>query len=1598
MKPKDGLKMVQVLSGELQVPINTLGPMTFRCQYCDALKFEKETGMSCCLNGKVFLPRFSKPPEPILRLYFDDTQHGQVFRKYSRSFNNGLCLSSIKVNERRFQHFTPSVIFEGRVHQYVGSLEARDGEQPRYAQLYRYGQLYMHDPALETTARIANMHMPASISGQETMFIREIVEILQTELRQHNPFVQDFRQIMDIPDNELQDGQLVISAKARPQGEHARRYNPQTNLNEVSVLTSLHPHDLVINRRGGDLQIVSNLNPKAMPLHFTVLFPLGDKGWDPEQRTENNKRVTTRQFTTWHMAIRDSDVTLNQALNMPEVDYIHRGGRLFQEWVIWMWMTTEDQKLNYQSLNQKALRADTYRNVRDIINARQLEITSRGDALHADDHQMRIGTKILSRSMVGSPRWYHKQFLDAMAICREYHKPDYFITMTCNPHWPEIKDHLLPNQTAQDRPDVVARVFKQKKDAIMNDLVQGSLFGHSVANMSVVEFQKRGLPHVHILLIVSDGDRLTTTDQVDNCISAEIPPDPQLAESQEEKEQRQRLQDIVITNMVHGPCGAANPRSPCMEDGKCTKKYPKEFKRYTVLDPASGFPTYRRRAPEDGGRTLLITRGGRSFTITNRDVVAYNPYLSLRYNCHINVEKSTSPRNAKYLYKYVTKGPDRACVSAEVDGPRDEIADYKDLRSCGSCEAVWHLNAFPIACRYPSVQVQLCHRQMMANNITNSVQVLRVHQKDEQHVVFEEGAEEVVLERQTNTELVGFFNLNDTNEFKDNPELWLTYLELPRHYTWNGKIWKKRVRDSDTIGRIDSVHPAAGDTFYLRMLLNSNHSKGKTGFDQLRTLPTHSTACQTYKQVCEGLGMLQDDTEWENNLKEADQNMPCSSIRSLYIIIIMWCDPSNPRTLFDNHWEEWTHDIISNHRDLSEDQLKTLVLLDLKQKLLRFEKTLVDYCLPEPTEEEEAAVAHVTGGRSVMIREELEFDIANVAARANEADQAYTDEQRAIHKTVLEAVKKGTPRFIFINARGGCGKTFLLNGILQSVRSSEPGGCVALATATTGKAAMHLDKGRTFHSRFKAPLALDDKPTLRIPVQSELAKLIRVAKIILIDEATMLDNRLLAALEESLRDIMNTTNPFGDKIIVLSGDFCQTLPVVKGASRAGIVSKCINQHPLWCYFEQMKLTVNVRVNARGDQNLILWDEWLKSIGDGEEGETVTLPTDLCFPIETSTKTEPDREKESMSRFMDMIFPDLATNLSDPKWLDGRCILTPTNINVDKINHAMVLKSPHQEENQFSADSVDNEQDARSFSVEYVNSLNPTGLPNHRITVKKGVPLMLLRNLDPSNGLCNGTRLIFQEMRYRMMMCTLIEDGKARTVAIPRINLRPLEKQYPFDWSRRQYPVRVAFASTINKAQGDTLKRIGIWLSEPVFGHGQLYVALSRVGNPEKCTIAIRPKAGQQDYQTRNVVYQEVIRDADNQFESEPNVLPEVMSYEVAAEFMHDWQLHDGVDNDSEDEVTTDNVGPQQRQTVQHSRPVSRSRSPSKRVQPPPTTVPTIVNPLTRETMCPYELIREDNIEEREAAYLRIFGEPFNVNQDMVNLLNNISISDSDNDN
>jgi ATP-dependent DNA helicase PIF1 len=232
----------------------------------------------------------------------------------------------------------------------------------------------------------------------------------------------------------------------------------------------------------------------------------------------------------------------------------------------------------------------------------------------------------------------------------------------------------------------------------------------------------------------------------------------------------------------------------------------------------------------------------------------------------------------------------------------------------------------------------------------------------------------------------------------------------------------------------------------------------------------------------------------------------------------------------------------------------------------------------------------------------------------------------------------------------------------------------------------------------------------------------------------------------------------------------------------------------------------------------------------------------------------------MKNLAEFVYPNLKNNVAKKGWMKGRAILAPTNSQVNEINNLMSDMLPGAPVVLSSSDSLINPNDFQRFNIEYLNTLSPNGLPNHRLFLKQGMPLMLMRNLNPKMGLCNGTRLIFNKVLNKHLLdCTIVGgEHKGRRVLIPRITLKPKDKEYCFEWCRRQFPVRVAFAMTINKSQGQTLSNVGVWLNDTCFAHGQLYVCISRVGSAKHIKLAIRKIDGQLWNMTSNVVYDEVL--------------------------------------------------------------------------------------------------------------------------------------------
>lgn len=380
--------------------------------------------------------------------------------------------------------------------------------------------------------------------------------------------------------------------------------------------------------------------------------------------------------------------------------------------------------------------------------------------------------------------------------------------------------------------------------------------------------------------------------------------------------------------------------------------------------------------------------------------------------------------------------------------------------------------------------------------------------------------------------------------------------------------------------------------------------------------------------------------------------------------------------------------------------------------------------------------------------------------------------------------------------------------------------------------------------------------------------------LIIWDEAPMTQRYAFEALDRTLKDIIGfkfsdrAEQPFGGMTVLLGGDFRQILPVIPKGRIHDIIQSCINKSFLWDYCTIFSLSKSMRVRnttSTGKEHDVIceFNKWLLQLGDGNieaqsrRGEDVaswtTIPDQYLIPP----------MGDPLKQIVDNTYPELKSHLWDEEYFRERAILTPLNETVDEINNYIVQFTDGETKQYRSSDEIDKTTDNISdqelmYPVEFLNSLNINGFPRHCLELKEGMPIMLLRNINPALGMCNGTRLIITHLGERVIEAKIITGSNVGSkVLIPRIVLTSNDSKWPFLLRRRQFPIKVCYAMTINKSQGQSLNYVGLYLPRPVFSHGQLYVAFSRVTSPEGLKILIVERDENYVQYTKNVVYHEV---------------------------------------------------------------------------------------------------------------------------------------------
>ncbi|XP_072064317.1 uncharacterized protein [Arachis hypogaea] len=638
-------------------------------------------------------------------------------------------------------------------------------------------------------------------------------------------------------------------------------------------------------------------------------------------------------------------------------------GRLFQQFIVDAYTMIETCRLNYIRYKQKELRCDMYKGIREAVLNGETDPASRG-------------------------------------------YPDLFITLTCNPKWQEIEDHVSNRGLkAEDRPDIVCRVFKAKLDHMLRDICVNKIFGRVRALVYTIEFQKRGLPHAHILLFLHQQDKYPTGIDIDQIISAEIPDqttDPEYYEA-------------VKTFMMHGPCGIIRKDSPCMEDGRYIHNFLKRYVESTTLDD-EGYPVYRRR---DDGRFININ----GVDLDNCYVVPHNRLLLMRY---------ISP-----------------------------------------CETAWRIIGYDIHYRDPSVVR------------------LSFHLPEEQTVVFDDNVTlDKVQEKATVKESMFLAWFEAKKKYNSAKEL--TYVEFPSKFVWNAKEreWAPR-RSHNVISRIFFVPPSSGELYYLRVLLNL--VKCPTCYTDIRfhNGVTHGS----FRDACYVRGLLDDDKEYIDAIKEARQWGAAPYLRNLFATLLF----SKSIERREYVWEETkmllSEDILHHQRkllnypglQLTTSQIETLTLIEIEKILNINNRSLKDWDTMPFRSDNISSWDPYSNSLNRLIVDELGYDRSSLHIEHNRLIKQMTSEQLSVYEKIINSVESCSGGVYFLYGYGGTGKTFVWNTLASALRSK---GDIVLTVASSGIASLLLPGGRTAHSRFGIPLNLNEYSTCNIKQGSQLAELI----------------------------------------------------------------------------------------------------------------------------------------------------------------------------------------------------------------------------------------------------------------------------------------------------------------------------------------------------------------------------------------------------------------------------------------------------------------------------------------------------------------------------
>lgn len=1244
-------------------------------------------------------------------------------------------------------------------------------------------------------------------------------------------------------------------------------------------------------------QRISFLSPDLDSGLFPLMFPHGEQTYimktpknvvrglrrskaNKNKSTNNKETISMREYYAYMFQVRrDID-------DGKDFGYILRGGNLTQLMMCISYLRVELERMYWALRNQGKFVLTSIHHINEFLRA------------EAQKRKLGVGRVfLLPTNHIGSPAYLVKQRKKAMAMLGRFGKPDWFLTVTCNPGWKEIQSNLLPGQTYLDRPDLCVHVFMLKVRELLQMLKMEHLLGKLEAYFLTYEFQKRySLIHLHVLLWNFLFAKPQDAKDIDALIQAFIPDPTKYPE----------LFDIVTSTMLHQLCHEIRKAS-CHRNNKCRMGYPAPLRDDTLLMGPSGRCEYRR--PRNG---IKVMKAGKIYD--NRNVAAYNPIILLRMWSHVNILHVNSIRVVFYLLDYMLKGMDKLVVREHLvrQPDPDEVLpeqgnvqkEAEDARR-HAAEAEATGNELPeglmrqsVVCvpssdpeKSATLDYDEVHCVRSGTVATGSLAMFRLsgynfhyyshklvvlccHGPGEHIVMAEIGNEGSAKPACCCTLQLAMDTFN-----RDERTRGMTYVELHENYILDQKTKQMKPRkqqDAKIIVMLDPVCTMREqERFHLYLLLR--HVLGFTSFEALRTV--NGFLCESFKEACLKLRLLDDDAEAIEVLNQAKKRCRPKTMRRLFANLLRFGAVNEPERVFMDFLQALTLD----RRHLTKDDDKRdYVLASLAHYFEREDLSrpalfnmLKNFDLAKYTE------AHAPQAVEMMQEDAPDEGTTSEEQPLEEYLSNVNAEQRNVFDDVVKVLQQVDPvtkrvpanvnSVFWVNGSGGTGKTYTYQAILAWCSANNR---KAVVSAPTGIAAQLLPNGTTCHYCFGLPFDLYGEASSSLKKESIRGQALGEADLILIDEVSMLDQQQLSVISKVLctmgAEPVALCVPFGRKVILLGGDFAQLAPFCMGECADNNMLRSPLYSTLWGTVRGYTLSKNMR--AIDD---IKYSEYIGAMGRGElpgcvdDRDTVRVPgAVLLGDLEESGE-------DLFSFFMRTVFEnDLNTHARK------RVILTPRNCDVDELNDQFVRAAAKASEvDIMEAIAVHKPGANCKETQETMAATRASGLPPAVLRLCPGALVAITRNLCVPQGLVNGARLQVISCTQEFVHATMLEGRFAGTDHfIFRVaNMHGKPERFDF-FNRVQFPLCLSYSMTVNKAQGRTIERLGIYMAITAFAHGMLYVALSRARKQQDVVMVLDEKQRSQglrtfllpdggdsvvDTATRNVVWRRLIDKADS---------------------------------------------------------------------------------------------------------------------------------------